>query len=333
MKNSLKIPSSFNRVGNRSIIIIFLLFGFMAIPKKGIACDACGCSLGGFYFGLIPQTNQHFVGARYGYSRFYAEMNHGTGMENSFDTYQRWDFMGRFAISNKWQVNVVLPYVYNTMKGSHESETMNGISDPLAILNYKALDQKMTGSITHSLWLGEGLKFPLASYDHSSFDNMINPNFQLGSGSLDYLFNANYVISRRQIGVNLESVFKLNTSNSEGYRFGNQWNGLVSLFYNKNIKQVSLLPYVGTYLEISQMHTAEGIYQFNTDGKAAFAQLGTQAQFKKLLLNVNYQIPFSQHFNSDAHVQITAKNRLNLTLLYFIQKKSKSEPFKMSPDM
>lgn len=330
MKNFLKIPYS---TKGRMLTTLMLLSCAYLTPLESIACDACGCSLGGFYFGLIPQTNQHFIGARYGYSRFFAEMNHNTGIENSLDTYQRWDLMGRFALSDKWQINFVLPYMYNSMKGSKESENIAGLSDPMVITTYKALDEKNTGSLTHSLWLGTGLKFPLGHYDHGSFENMINPNFQLGSGSLDYLWNANYVLNRRQIGINIESFFKLNTANAEGYRFGNQWNGLISIFYNKNIKQVSLLPYIGTYLESSQRHTADGIYQFNTGGSAAFAHVGSQAQFKNFLLNLNFQVPYSQRFNSDSHVHILSKNRFNLTVLYFIQKKSKSEPFKMSPDM
>ncbi|WP_009036039.1 hypothetical protein [Indibacter alkaliphilus] len=318
----------------KTIKIALVLLAFGMYHTQARACDACGCALGGFNFGVIPQNEAHFVGVRYAIAQFYANSRHGGVLEYSNDTYQRADFMARIALNEKLQLNLVLPYMYNTMNGSHESEQLSGLSDPMLMLNYKLLDQKGNPmeKWLHNLWVGAGLKAPLAEFQFSRTENLINPNFQLGSGSWDYLAMLNYTSMSNRFGLNLEAVYKFNTFNSQDYRFGNQYNAQANVFYKTFIGGTQLFPLIGVYHEFGGQHTHEGFLQANSGGRLSMAQVGAQAQFKTWMLHTNYQVPISQDFNSDTHVTIQAQNRFSLTVVKFIGKRKEQNVFSFQPD-
>lgn len=292
------------------------------------ACEVCGCSLGGFNFGIIPQTENHFFGMKFSRSRFYAEMNHANHeAEYSNDTYFRLDFMGRIAVTDRLQVNVILPYLSNNMEGSLEQSKVVGLGDPIALMNYKLVSQKATAENQwlHNFWAGIGIKAPVGNFNYSQTEQLINPNFQLGTGSWDYLFTGNYIISRNRWGMNMESTYKLNSINSQRYRFGNQFNAHTNLFYTIPNLKFQVIPYGGGYLERGGMHTFEGFQEVNSGGTAFFANTGVQVEGKHILFNVAYQQPLSQQFNSDENVTIRAHGRFSITLLAFIIKDSGKE--------
>lgn len=313
-------------------LFAILLISLFHLPQQASACDACGCALGGFNFGIIPQNEAHFVGVKYSQAHFYAEMWHAGQREYSNDRYQRLDIMGRVALRERLQLNVVLPYMYNQMKGSHESETLRGLGDPMLMVNYKVLDQKGNPmeSWLHNLWLGGGAKAPLANFEFSQTTQLINPNFQLGSGSWDYLTMANYTTMKNRWGLNVEGVYKINTANSIDYRFGNQYNVQGSVFYKPKAEKILPIPMLGVYHEKAGMHTFEGFYQVNSGGSATFGQAGVQVQFSNMMLHANYQLPINQSFNSDDHVHIESKGRFSVTMIAFIGKVDKKSVFRFS---
>lgn len=314
--------------------IFLLTIALFSAPKYSHACDACGCALGGFNFGIIPQNEAHFIGVRYAIAKFYADMRHGSDLEFSNDTYQRLDIMGRFALRDRLQLNIVLPYMYNSMNGSHESEQLSGLGDPMLMLNYKLLDQKGNPmeKWLHNLWVGGGIKVPLAPFEFSQAEDLINPNFQLGSGSWDFLAMINYTSMFKRFGINVEAVYKYNTVNTQDYRFGNQYNAQANLFYKTMIGDTQLFTIVGFYHEYGGQHTHEGFFQANSGGRMTMTQLGLQSQFRSMMLHVNYQVPISQKFNSDAHVNIQAQNRFSLTVVKFIGRKKENNVFSINMD-
>ncbi|EIM78745.1 hypothetical protein A3SI_01706 [Nitritalea halalkaliphila LW7] len=312
------------------VITSFLLFILFWLPLTGAkACDACGCALGGFNFGTIPQNDSHFVGIRYAIAQFYAEQRHGREISHSYDRYQRVDLMARIALSDRWQLNMVLPYMYNTMEGSHESEQLSGLADPMLMLNYKLLDQKGNPMERwlHNLWFGGGVKAPLAEFRFSRTEELVNPNFQLGSGSWDYVFLLNYTAMRKHFGLHVEAVYKYNTLNSQAYRFGNQYNMQTNLFYKSALGQWQLFPSAGLYHEFGGQHSHEGFLQGNSGGRLTMAQAGVQVQRGNWMMHANGQLPVAQHFFSDAQVEIQAKTRFAFTFVRFIGKKADKSVF------
>ena len=49
----------------RYLFVFVLLAGATTVA---LACDVCGCSAGGNYFGILPRFGKHFLGIRYQYS-------------------------------------------------------------------------------------------------------------------------------------------------------------------------------------------------------------------------------------------------------------------------
>lgn len=286
------------------------------------ACDACGCSLGGYSLGFIPQQNSSFVGLRYSRAHFYAEMLHGSNHEFSEDTYQRVELIWRHVWKNRWQVNVMLPYLYNRMDGNqHDLIKLSGFGDPVFMLNYKVIDQMLVEkNFRQNLWIGAGVKAPLGKFDAVDRAELINPNFQLGSGSWDALLHLNYIAQVKSFGVNIEATGKINTPNSMDYQFGNQGSVTTNLFHTQLVKGHSIAPYLGTYFEYGEFHRFEGFKEVNTGGRASFANVGLQWQKDRCLFNAQYQLPIWQDFNSDRDVNIESKGRLAFTFIALIGK-------------
>jgi hypothetical protein len=313
----------------KKILIITLL---LVMSKTTQACDVCGCGLGGIFFGILPQYNTHYLGLRYSHAAFQSRMDHQseyTPNERSNDTYQKLELTGRFMLADKWQLQVIVPYLSNHMDGTVQKVTSKGMGDPSAVLYYNVFNSGMDlmRNWRQSLLLGGGVKLPLGEFDKKDGGLLINPNFQLGSGSLDYLISANYTVRYKQVGVNMESGYKLNTKNSQQYRFGNQWNASTYAFYWAETLKVAWLPFAGFYYEEAAMHTDGGKYEINSGGQSLLATLGTQVYHKRLSFNAQYQVPIYQHYHSDDVATITTRGRFSVGLVFSfsLSKQSKND--------
>lgn len=292
------------------------------------ACDICGCQLGAYTFGILSQNPTHFVGLRYSQAHFNAHIeNDVLDDEYSDDTYRMVELMGRYVISSKWYVTTSLPYGINDMKGNLQEVKVQGVGDPVFLGYYNVFNSTSDNfrQWYHSMLIGAGLKFPLGEYDAEDQDEIINRNFQLGSGSLDYLFSGIYTLKYRSWGLNLEASYKLNTKNKLDYRIGNQLNAQAKLYYALIQPDFSLLPYVGAVMEKSEQHTDEGFVQVNTGGRAYMAQAGLQAYVGQIMLMANYNWVIDQKFNTDSRSTITSKDRFQLGLVFNIPTTKKME--------
>ncbi|MBO6761064.1 MAG: hypothetical protein JJ909_08850, partial [Roseivirga sp.] len=99
---------------NRRIILVALI-AVLSIPKTW-ACDVCGCSLSGLYFGYVSMQNRHFIGLKYSSASFKAYIDNDDYYfqdEYSNDTYQRFDLTGKYRFSPRFEVRYVVPYIIN----------------------------------------------------------------------------------------------------------------------------------------------------------------------------------------------------------------------------
>lgn len=284
------------------------------------ACDICGCNMSGLYFGFLPMYKTHFVGIRYSQASFSAYIDNDDFYfedEYSKDTYRRMELIGRFSLSKKLQVRYILPFAINSMDGSHQTVNSNGFGDPIVMAYFNPFNtgNDFTRAIMHTLVIGGGVKLPLGQFDKQDQGELINPNFQLGSGSLDYLLGLNYTIRHNALGLNIESSYKLNTSNGENYRFGNQTNTSANLFYYIETPKLSVLPFTGVYYEQAAQHRSQEIIEANTGGAAWLGTIGVQLFRNKLMVNMQYQTTLSQSFNTDHHASITGKDRFSVSII------------------
>jgi len=186
----------------------------------------------------------------------------------------------------------------------------SGLGDINVIVNYVILNTGNQGTdFKHQLLAGGGIKLPTGKYDDYDQGKIINRNFQLGTGSVDFNINAVYTLRYKQAGVNLETGYKINTRNHDDYHFGNQFRASGQLFYWQKFGPVSLLPHAGMSYEQGAQHKDGDIYQTNTGGYAWLASGGMDFYIKRFTLGINYQQPVAQHYNSDDTATITSKAR------------------------
>lgn len=305
----------------RKIIFIPLVFILTSLSFNTHACDVCGCSLGGNYFGILPQFNKNFVGLRWSQAKFYAHMNHDSqylGEEFSNDTYNKLEVWARFYINKRMQVFAFVPYSYNSMNGTHQVVNTHGLGDITLLSNFMLLNtgESKTAKWKHTLIAGGGIKLPTGSHNLTDQGLLVNPNFQLGTGSTDFLVSTVYTIRYQKLGFNTETGFKINTRNKNDYLFGNQFNASGQVFFWQNVKSVSFLPNVGLLFETGSKHKDGSIFKPNTGGSALLLSSGMETYFKTISLGVSYKHPLAQNYNSDAISTIESRQRIVLTLTY-----------------
>ncbi len=295
-----------------------ILFGVaLLLSFNGNACDVCGCSLGGYYLGVLPNGQTHLIGFRYQTASFSAFIDNRL-IEDEFsnDTYRRFEILTGFSLTKSLFLTASIPYSYNSMQGSHQNIESHGLSDPTLILYWKPLKQIETGNWTHNLMVGSGLKLPIGEYDKVDNGSIVNRNFQLGSGSTDFIFSGNYTLRNNKSALNLEGSLKYNTANDVDYRFGNQRNLSLSYFRDFTIKELGVIPFASINYESAGKHTEGSVPQANTGGSSVLSGIGLQLFYKVISLNSQFQIPVDQNYNVDEISEIEAKGRFQLSVAY-----------------
>lgn len=302
----------------KKLSILFIIL-FASITQS-FACDVCGCSLGGSYYGILPQFQKNFIGLRWSQSKFRAHMNHGAvlGEEHSKDTYSKVELWGRYYINEKIQVFAFVPYSYNTMDGTEQKIKTQGLGDVSLLANYLILNtgESKTKKLKHTLMAGAGVKLPTGKYDLEDNGLIVNRNFQLGTGSVDFIVSGVYTIRYQKVGLNSETGYKINMRNSHEYLFGNQFHASTRFFYWQNIKSVSVLPNIGVYYEQADQHKDGEIIQANTGGSALLLSAGIEMYYSKFSIGATFQNPIRQSYNSDEIAEITSKDRMTVSLTY-----------------
>jgi hypothetical protein len=289
-----------------SIVFLFILI------SSACTCDICGCGLGNYYIGMLPQFSRSFFGLRYQYRRFHTQLT-SDHTQFSNDIFQSIELWGGVNISKRWQMLAFLPYNLNKQISDDGISHTHGLGDIAVLMNYKIFDKssvnKHNSSISQQLWLGAGIKIPTGKVDIDTNDPEIVAvaNSQMGTGSTDILLNAMYTIRFNKVGINTTANYKLNTKNKFDYQFGNKFTTNSFAYYSIESKKVNLAPNIGLMYEKSAGNKLKGSAIEQTGGYVALAAAGIEFNFNKISLGVNTQIPFSQNF---AEGQTETKSRV-----------------------
>jgi hypothetical protein len=207
-----------------------------------------------------------------------------------------------------------------------------GLGDINILTNYVLINTgEENADFKHTLIAGGGIKLPTGKFSLTDNGKVINRNFQMGTGSLDFNINAVYTLRYKKVGVNLETGYKINTRNRNNYIFGNQYRASAQLFYWQTMGPVSLLPHGGMNFEQAAMHRDGDIFQVNTGGTAWLGSGGIDVYINRFTLGINYQKPVKQSYNSDDMAQITSKARWTVSLTFnFPKTVFKREKIKMN---
>ena len=303
----------------RSISLMAMLV--MSISYSAQSCDLCGCSASNQYLGILPQFYRQFVGIQYQYTGFTAKqpsLLDPADKETAYEYNNTLQLWGRYHVSNRVQLFAFVPYHINNGSDAGPRINTNGIGD-ISVLGNVAIiqDDSTLKTWHHTLLAGGGVKAPTGQYTGiTTLDEQGLPNVQAGTGSWDFIVNANYTVRRRQVGINADASYTMTTANTAGYKYGNRLNASVLGFYWWQKNSLSLLPQAGVRYEYS-LHDYDNFEKKwlneNSGGNIIFATAGVQAYFKRIGGKVMYNVPVSQHYASN---NVTVQPRLETSLLF-----------------
>ncbi|WP_366871235.1 transporter [Flavobacterium sp.] len=277
-------------------------------------CDACGCSASGGSMGFSSMLNNNFVGVRYFYQNYSSRdgiFANSPWVDEHFNTIQIWS---RIPLTKKIQVSALIPYHFHNRALSTGTENIEGLGD-ITVMAMYAIIQTMKDSVTysHKLQLGGGVKAPTGKYSSANNLGSVNPSFQVGTGSWDYLLVADYVIKRKQLGLNSMVNYSIKTENQKNYQFGNQLNYGSMLFYLLNRGKVRIAPQAGIAGERYEGNTQYGQALANTSGDVIFGKYGIEVGSNRLSIGLNLMQPIHQNLTGG---NVKANYRWGVNLNY-----------------
>lgn len=279
------------------------------------ACEVCGCGAGSTYFGLQPNLSRNFIGMRYRTMHFDSHLTMGERFRTE-ETFRITELLGRWYPVERLQVMASIPYSMNTQDSRTSSINLNGFGDIAVAGNYNILEQDNTCTdeeLSHSLVAGAGIKLPTGRYAYSNAtnDEVDNPNFQLGTGSFDFIFLTQYTVRLGKYGISADGQSKINTANTNNYRFGNRFSGTLRLFTVFEDENWKFMPQVGVYGEYSFSDRDNGSRISATGGYLTNGLIGGDFFWQDLMVGVNFQIPIQQTLGNNS---LQSNNRFMTTV-------------------
>lgn len=281
---------------------LFIAVALLAFAPAASGCDVCGCSIGGNYFGILPQFHRHFVGLRWSEQSFRSAHSITAARAGQFDSEESFrsaDVLGRFYVLPRLQMLVLAPYHEFRRVENHLETRSGGLGDMSLLASYVLLD---TGDSTrrkwqHTLTLGGGVKAPTGQHNRTNpEDELLHPNLQPGSGTTDFMLSAAYTLRRGAWGLTTDVLGRLNTANrQQDYRFGNRISGSTKVFYWKNIRKLALLPNAGVFADAAGVNHGDADFTEGTGGFIALATLGLDVYAGHFSAGFTYQQPLYQN--------------------------------------
>ncbi|TAE08344.1 MAG: hypothetical protein EAY72_13425 [Bacteroidetes bacterium] len=278
-----------------------LLLWCLAASTLGYACDICGCGVGTQYVGIQPGFSKRVVALRTQYRSITTHVGlggsntHLTAKEQFFTT----EVLVAIPIGQRWRFMANLPVgiIGKTRVTSGEHVATNGLADASATVLREITNVNTTWQgkkLAVSGWLGAGIKAPTGKYTAANQANGFN-SFQLGSGSWDALLQAMYDVRLNDWGINIASLYRINSANAHQYQFGNRTS--VTMQAYKKIASSRLgtfSPNAGWLYEHAQADRNFQEKVLFSSGYIHHASIGLEWKRNHWLAGANIQIPLVQ---------------------------------------
>jgi len=277
-------------------------------------CDACGCSASGGSMGFASMLNANFIGIRYFNQQYKSTdglYSNSPWYNENFNTIQAW---GRIPVVKNVQVSVLVPYQFHERETAKGKQSILGLGDITVLAMYRLYQTHKDSTVfVHTLQAGAGLKMPTGKYNQANAGS-VNPSFQLGTGSWDYLLNTEYTIRRKRFGLNAMLNYVIKTENAKNYRFGNQFNYSSTFFYlYEKEDSFSIAPQLGIAGEVYESNFQYAQKVRKTEGDIVFGKFGFEAGKDKFSFGANIMLPINQNL---AFSRVEAQSRWSVNLNY-----------------
>ena len=297
-------------------IYFLIIISLLTVPDV-LACNTCGCGVGNYHYGILPQFQKNFIGMRYRYRSYVSELEAGHLAPYSYERFQSTELWGRFYPMRKLQVFAFVPYNFNQRREGEKMTYLSGLGDIVVSANYNLVNTYDSAATdwTHNLLVGAGAKLPTGQFRKIEDGLTVNQNFQLGTGSVDLLFNLIYTLRYKNLGLNAEFIYNYNTTNRDDYKFGNTSRSGLTAFFIPRTGAVTVMPNAGVSLE-----TFRDNQQFeqpfpDTGGWAMLYHAGIESYYKNVALGISYSHPGTQKLFNE---KVTANDRVavHVTLMF-----------------
>lgn len=258
-----------------------VLVGFL---PKGHA-QSCCCTNAGANYTILPNLNRHIIGVRYSYKNYVSEtqsINPELGTTVTRQQLNSLELFGRFNLKPRLQMSVFVPVHFIGQHSKLATNRTAGLGDMSFLWQYNVLDPlRCTGKKSkHQLRLGAGVKLPSGAFDINATE-MFNTNLQLGSGSIDFIFNGIYTYRYNGFGLNASAGYRYNTENTHSYRFGDKVQSAVQVFYLIEHGTLQLMPSVGFNYEHQLENRRNGRKLSYTGGDFLYASVGFDIYYRQ----------------------------------------------------
>ena len=281
------------------------------------ACEICGCGLGNYYIGMLPQFSHKFFGIRYQVRNFNTIIANDPS-QFSRDHYKTVELWAGWNIGKKWQILALLPYNYIHQVSDDGVTNNQGIGDIAVMANYKIFDKntvtKNGNRFSQQLWIGAGIKLPTGKFNIDATDPALVAiaNTQTGSASTDFMLNTMYNFRINKIGINSSASYKINTSNKDKYSFGNKFSANSFVYYAIKKGNIGITPNLGINYETTAVNTLQKATVAQTGGHLFATTAGLELSFKKFTVGANMQSPLSQNF-ANGQTELKMKGMMHVT--------------------
>ena len=301
--------------------LIFIVVLLAGISYNARSCELCGCSASNQYLGILPEFYKQFIGVQYQYTSFTAKqpsLLDPSDYERAYEFNNTFQLWGRYYIGNRVQLFGFVPYHINGGSDAGTAIKTNGIGDASILANVVILKDDPNSKVWHqALLAGGGVKMPTGKYTGiSTLDEQGLPNVQAGTGSWDFIVNANYTVRREKIGANIDVAYTMTTANTADYKYGNRLNTGLLGFYWWAKNKLSLLPQGGVRYEYT-LHDYDNYahkwLNANSGGNIVFGTVGVQSFYGRYGAKVMYSIPVSQHYAAN---NVTVNPRLETSVFF-----------------
>ena len=274
------------------------------------ACDICGLGTSNYNPILFTQLSKNYLSINYLHRLYHIQGSDGLNKEY-FNTIL---VSGQYSITNKLQLVAMVPYQVNKQKNAKAINDLRGLGDITLMGNYRLWNHEGI-SKTHSLVVGAGVKLPTGKYKAVKSAAIEEQNFQLGTGSIDYLVNGTYRLNVHQWSFSAVGSYKYNTANKQDYRYGDVLTAGATALYRKEFKNFSLAPFVQLMNEKQMMDANDHLLRAHSGGNALYTGGGFDLSTSRFGAGVNYQFAAKQNlFGGEINARPRLSAYLSITL-------------------